>query len=171
MSLIKRWRKLYSRLLKDSDRKSIILRNKNTVIEKYYLRHLSVFTTFSHFCNFYYYQVIWRTSPVTWRHWGRPFSQQYRGSWTGSTRSAWPQPTRPLSSARWTSSIIFIEKFVNRTATLVLKKDTDGQLCSLQVFNLGLQLKTEELYKGIVRRDSIWDKLLFWFVRQKVGLK
>ena len=45
---------VYSRLLKDSDRKSIILRNKNTVIEKYYLRHLSVFTTFSHFCNFYY---------------------------------------------------------------------------------------------------------------------
>ena len=113
-----------------------------------------------HFCNFYYYQVIWRTSPVTWRHWGRPFSQQCRGSWTGSTRSAWPQPTRPLSSARWISSIIFI----------VLKKDTDCQLCSLQVFNLGLQLKTEELYKGIVRRDSIWDKLLFWFVRQKVRI-
>ena len=40
----------------------------------------------------------------------------------------------------------------------------------MQVFNLGLQLKTDELYKGIVRNDSIWDKLLFWFVRQKVGL-
>ena len=39
-----------------------------------------------------------------------------------------------------------------------------------QVFNLGLQLKTDELYRGIVRRDSVWDKLLFWFVRQKVGL-
>jgi len=38
-----------------------------------------------------------------------------------------------------------------------------------QVFNLGLQLKTDELYRGIVRRDSVWDKLLFWFVRQKVG--
>ena len=38
-----------------------------------------------------------------------------------------------------------------------------------QVFNLGLQLKTDELYRGIVRKDSIWDKLLFWFVRQKVG--
>ena len=39
----------------------------------------------------------------------------------------------------------------------------------IQVFNLGLQLKTDELYKGIVRSNSVWDKLLFWFVRQKVG--
>ena len=75
-----------------------------------------------HFCNFYYYQVIWRTSPVTWRHWGRPFSQQCRGSWTGSTRSAWPPPTRPLSSARWTSSIIFIEKFVKENCYPSFKK-------------------------------------------------
>ena len=37
------------------------------------------------------------------------------------------------------------------------------------VFNLGLQLKTGELYRGLVRKDSIIDKLLFWFVRQKVG--
>ena len=36
------------------------------------------------------------------------------------------------------------------------------------MFNLGLQLKTEELYRGLVRRDSVWDKLLFWLVRQKV---
>ena len=35
---------------------------------------------------------------------------------------------------------------------------------------MGLQLKTDELYKGIVRNDSVWDKLLFWFVRQKVSL-
>ena len=34
---------------------------------------------------------------------------------------------------------------------------------------MGLQLKTDELYKGIVRSNSVWDKLLFWFVRQKVG--
>ena len=39
----------------------------------------------------------------------------------------------------------------------------------IQVFNLGLRLKTAELYKGIVRSNSVWDKLLFWFVRQKVG--
>ena len=37
------------------------------------------------------------------------------------------------------------------------------------VFNLGLQLKTGELYRGLVRKDSIIDKLLFWYVRQKVG--
>ena len=37
------------------------------------------------------------------------------------------------------------------------------------IFNLGLQLKTGELYRGLVRKDSIIDKLLFWFVRQKVG--
>ena len=37
------------------------------------------------------------------------------------------------------------------------------------VFNLGLQLKTGELYKGVVRNDSLCDKLLFWLVRQKVG--
>ena len=37
------------------------------------------------------------------------------------------------------------------------------------VFNLGLELKTGELYRGLVRKDSIIDKLLFWFVRQKVG--
>ena len=38
----------------------------------------------------------------------------------------------------------------------------------IEVFNLGLRLKTDELYKGIVRSNSVWDKLLFWFVRQKV---
>ena len=39
------------------------------------------------------------------------------------------------------------------------------------MFNLGLQLKTEELYRGLVRRDSVWDKLLFWLVRQKVRIE
>ena len=59
---------VYSRLLKDSDRKSIILRNKNTVIEKYYLRHLSVFTTFSHFCNFYYSNLAtYESSNSCWK--------------------------------------------------------------------------------------------------------
>ena len=37
------------------------------------------------------------------------------------------------------------------------------------IFNFGLSKKTEELYKGIVRRNSIWDLLIFWLVRNKVG--
>jgi len=37
------------------------------------------------------------------------------------------------------------------------------------IFNFALSSKTEELYKGIVRRDSLWDKLVFWSVRQRVG--
>ena len=38
-----------------------------------------------------------------------------------------------------------------------------------QIFNLALTYKTAELYKGIVRKNSILDALVFWFVRQKVG--
>ena len=37
------------------------------------------------------------------------------------------------------------------------------------IFNFALSKKTDELYKGIIRKDSIWDTLIFWFVRQKVG--
>jgi len=37
------------------------------------------------------------------------------------------------------------------------------------IFNFALSNKTDELYKGIIRKDSIWDKLMFWYVRQKVG--
>ena len=37
------------------------------------------------------------------------------------------------------------------------------------IFNFALSSKTEELYKGIVRRDSLWDKLVFWSVRHRVG--
>ena len=37
------------------------------------------------------------------------------------------------------------------------------------IFNFGLSKKTDELYKGIVRRNSIWDLLIFWLVRNKVG--
>lgn len=37
------------------------------------------------------------------------------------------------------------------------------------IFNFALAAKTEQLYKGIVRRDSIWDTLVFWSVRQRVG--
>ena len=35
---------------------------------------------------------------------------------------------------------------------------------SRHIFNFALSSKTGELYKGIVRRDSIWDKLIFWLV-------
>jgi len=37
------------------------------------------------------------------------------------------------------------------------------------IFNFALSNKTDELYKGIIRKDSVWDLLVFWFVRQKVG--
>lgn len=37
------------------------------------------------------------------------------------------------------------------------------------IFNFALASKTKELYKGIIRKNSIWDNLIFWFVRQKVG--
>ena len=37
------------------------------------------------------------------------------------------------------------------------------------IFNFALSKKTDELYKGIIRKDSVWDLLVFWFVRQKVG--
>ena len=53
---------------------------------------------------------------------------------------------------------------VHRFSHLIMK-----HFGCIQVFNLGLRLKTDELYKGIVRSNSVWDKLLFWFVRQKVG--
>lgn len=51
------------------------------------------------------------------------------------------------------------------------------------LFNLALAAKTEELYKGMVRpaavtppltaeqvrRDSVWDRLVFWWVRARLG--
>ena len=37
------------------------------------------------------------------------------------------------------------------------------------VFNFALSKKTDELDKGIVRNTSLWDKMIFWFVRNKVG--
>ena len=37
------------------------------------------------------------------------------------------------------------------------------------VFNIALSSKAEEIFKGIVRRSSFWDRILFWFVRQKIG--
>merc|ERR1712013_364281 len=37
------------------------------------------------------------------------------------------------------------------------------------IFNFALASKTKELYKGIIGKNSIWDNLIFWFVRQKVG--
>eukprot|EP00092_Neocalanus_flemingeri_P012319 GFUD01013279.1.p1 GENE.GFUD01013279.1~~GFUD01013279.1.p1 ORF type:complete len:666 (+),score=116.54 GFUD01013279.1:120-2117(+) len=37
------------------------------------------------------------------------------------------------------------------------------------IFNFALKYKTDELDKGIIRKDSIWDTLVFWFVRKKVG--
>jgi len=38
-----------------------------------------------------------------------------------------------------------------------------------RIFNIALSAKTEELYKGVVRRNSLWDALVFWSVRQRVG--
>jgi len=37
------------------------------------------------------------------------------------------------------------------------------------IFNYALSKKTDELDKGIIRKTSIWDALIFWFVRNKVG--
>ena len=37
------------------------------------------------------------------------------------------------------------------------------------IFNYALSHKTAEIDKGIVRKNSIWDALIFWFVRSKVG--
>ena len=37
------------------------------------------------------------------------------------------------------------------------------------IFNYALSHKTAEIDKGIVRKTSIWDALIFWFVRSKVG--
>ena len=37
------------------------------------------------------------------------------------------------------------------------------------IFNFALAKKSEEVHKGIVRRNSVWDSLIFWWVRGKVG--
>ena len=61
-----------------------------------------------------------------------------------------------------------VPRFLNRIYQSCVDTANKSSLFR-QIFNLGLQLKTDELYRGYVRKDSLIDKLLFWFVRQKVG--
>jgi len=61
-----------------------------------------------------------------------------------------------------------VPRFLNRLYDSCVTTANKSSLFR-HIFNFALSSKTEELYKGIVRRDSIWDKLVFWSVRQKVG--
>jgi len=61
-----------------------------------------------------------------------------------------------------------VPRFLNRiynscTAT------ANRSSCLRGIFNFALAYKTDEFYKGLVRKNSILDALVFWFVRRKVG--
>lgn len=61
-----------------------------------------------------------------------------------------------------------VPRFLNRTYDACVTTANKSSLFR-HIFNFALSSKTDELYKGIVRKDSLWDKLVFWSVRQKVG--
>jgi len=61
-----------------------------------------------------------------------------------------------------------VPRFINRIYDKVVKKANKTAI-TRHVFNIALGFKTDEMYKGIVRKDSFWDKLVFWSVRQKLG--
>ena len=61
-----------------------------------------------------------------------------------------------------------VPRFLNRIYKSCVA--TANKLSSFRhIFNFALFYKTDELYKGIVRKNSLIDALVFWFVRQKVG--
>lgn len=61
-----------------------------------------------------------------------------------------------------------VPRFINRIYARVVAKANRTPM-TRHLFNLALAFKTDELYKGIVRNNSIWDKLVFWSVRKKLG--
>jgi len=61
-----------------------------------------------------------------------------------------------------------VPRFINRIYDRVVRKANRTGI-SRYVFNLALSFKTDEMYKGVIRNDSIWDKLVFWSVRKKLG--
>jgi len=61
-----------------------------------------------------------------------------------------------------------VPRFLNRiynSCTATANKSS----CLRGIFNFALAYKTDEFYKGLVRKNSILDALVFWFVRRKVG--
>merc|ERR1719354_406538 len=54
-----------------------------------------------------------------------------------------------------------VPRFINKTYDRAVKK-ANRTAFSRHIFNMPLSFKTEELYKGIVRKTSMWDKLIFW---------
>jgi len=61
-----------------------------------------------------------------------------------------------------------VPRFLNRLYDSCVTTANKSSLFR-HVFNFALSSKTGELYKGFVRRDSIWDKLIFWSVRNRLG--
>jgi len=61
-----------------------------------------------------------------------------------------------------------VPKFMNRLYDSCVATAARSNLFRW-LFNLALAAKTEELYKGMVRRDSVWDRLVFWWVRARLG--
>jgi len=61
-----------------------------------------------------------------------------------------------------------VPRFINRIYDRVVKTANRTSL-TRHIFNIALSFKTDEMYKGIVRNNSIWDKLVFWTVRQQLG--
>jgi len=61
-----------------------------------------------------------------------------------------------------------VPRFLNRLYDSCVNTANKSSLFR-HIFNFALSSKTGELYKGFVHRDSIWDKLIFWSVRNRLG--
>jgi len=61
-----------------------------------------------------------------------------------------------------------VPRFINRIYDRVVKSANRTPI-TRHIFNVALAFKTDEMYKGIIRKDSIWDMLVFWSVRKKLG--
>ncbi|XP_023346235.1 long-chain-fatty-acid--CoA ligase 1 [Eurytemora carolleeae] len=61
-----------------------------------------------------------------------------------------------------------VPRFINRIYDRVVT-GANRSAISRHIFNMALAFKTDEMYKGVIRNNSVWDKLVFWSVRKKLG--
>jgi len=62
-----------------------------------------------------------------------------------------------------------VPRLLNRTYDAVVEKLMKRSRFRRWLFNLGLKMKTNQLNMGVVRGNTIWDKLLFQKIRQEFG--